>query len=82
MPMASRKAQELSVAVRSPGPGSDDVMTAPLHPMHQLLLARMSAPPIAADALARPTRMAIAFYGSIAAWGAVWLMFEAVGTAL
>ena len=82
MPTASRKARELSVAVRSPGRGCDEVMTDPLHPMHQLLLARMSAPPLAADALARPTRMAIAFYGSIAAWGAVWLMFEAVGTAL
>ena len=82
MPMASRKARELSVAVRSPDRGSDDVMTAPLHPMHQLLLARLSAPPVAAEALARPTRMALAFYGSIAAWGAVWLMFEAIGTAL
>lgn len=82
MPLASRIAQELPVTVRLPDERRDDVMTDPLHPMHQLLLARMSAPPLAAEALARPTRMAIAFYGSIAAWGAVWLMFEAVGTVI
>lgn len=86
--MALRKTAEPSGAVGSPPrdrPGDEraDVMTDPLHPMHRDLLARIATPPVRQiqsnrEILTRPPRLAIAFYAAIAAWGGVWLLFEAL----
>ena len=96
--MALRKTAEPSGAVRSsphdrPGhdrPGDDraDLMIDPPHPMHRDLLARIATPPTARrirtnrEILTRPPSMAITFYAAIAAWGGVWLLFEALARLL
>jgi len=82
MPIALRKTGEAFGVGLSPDDGRtedirDDLMTDPLHPMHRDLLARISAPPVAREVLVRPPRFAIPFYAGIAAWGFVWVMFEA-----
>ena len=72
------------------GAGRDSgVMIDPLHPMHRELLARFAVPPVVRndprddnERLSRPVRMAVIFYAAVGAWGALWLSFEAVGTAL
>ena len=54
----------------------NDILTAPLHPMHRDLLARIGAPPaidpnqVNGD-LTTPQRFAAIFYAAIAAWGIV-----------
>lgn len=74
MATALRKAQELESAGRVPDKAGPDEMIDPLHPMHQHLLARFSAPTSATPAMSRPPLMAPAFYAGIAAWGALWLV--------
>ena len=54
----------------------DELMTDPLHPMHQDLLARFAAPPVAEKQWAVPTRMAVAFYAAAGAWVLVWLAYR------
>jgi hypothetical protein len=60
----------------------DEVMIDPLHPMHQDLLARITAPPMRDERLPVPRRMAIGFYAAVAAWGVVWLIYRAAAAIL
>lgn len=72
MATALRRVQETMGASHAPGGPDSDVMSDPLHPMHQHLLAQFSASASAAPVMTRPPFMAFAFYAGIAAWGAVW----------
>ncbi len=69
--------------------GDSGVMIDPLHPMHRELLARFAVPPVVRhdprddnEKLPRPVRMAVIFYAAVGAWGALWLILQAVGSAL
>jgi hypothetical protein len=61
-----------------PAGRSADVMINPPHPMHQDLLARISGARAMETKLPRPQRLAIAFYGSLAAWALVWLTIQLI----